>query len=283
MGWPEPLGSLLAMPDSRAAQALRWGLGGLRGSLQTALDEAPNDPASAHLRALVKELDALLPRVSVAVLPADTPAESATDSPRPPASAALDPRVAAPDDPDLRTLAGIAAAHLWLAENDSRRLYHCLRSAFRFGLTPVKGEQRDRYVAEVLRLWERVRSAWATPGVAGRQEWKARVKACLDFDEALHSLTYQPPASPDSWWGRLQDQAREVLLRIREQAIQTGCPVHLQLLGGPFADLSPLAPDSLQVDFGVPGEVSLCLRVWARVDGEELKGRVLYRSPQEEP
>ena len=45
---------------------------------------------------------------------------------------------------------------------------------------------------------------------------------------------------------------------------------------------SRLAPDSLQVDFGVPGEVAACLRVWARIDGEEIKGRVLYRPPREE-
>jgi hypothetical protein len=64
--------------------------------------------------------------------------------------------------------------------------------------------------------------------------------------------------------------------------VQSGCPVQLQTLAGNFADVSRLAPDSLQVDFGVPGEVSVCLRVWARVDGEELKGRVLYRSPQGE-
>jgi hypothetical protein len=64
--------------------------------------------------------------------------------------------------------------------------------------------------------------------------------------------------------------------------VQAGCPVQLQTLAGNFADVSRLAPDSLQVDFGTPGEVSVCLRVWARLDGQELKGRVLYRSPQED-
>jgi hypothetical protein len=34
---------------------------------------------------------------------------------------------------------------------------------------------------------------------------------------------------------------------------------------------------------GVPGEVSACLRIWAPIEGEEFKGRVLYRSPEEEP
>jgi hypothetical protein len=59
--------------------------------------------------------------------------------------------------------------------------------------------------------------------------------------------------------------------------------VHLQVLGGSFAEINHLAQDSLQVDFGVPGEVAVCLRVWARIGGEEIKGRVLYRSPREEP
>jgi hypothetical protein len=54
------------------------------------------------------------------------------------------------------------------------------------------------------------------------------------------------------------------------------------LLGGSFAAINHLAPDSLQVDFGEPGEVSACLRVWARIDGEQFKGRVLYRSSQGE-
>jgi hypothetical protein len=68
----------------------------------------------------------------------------------------------------------------------------------------------------------------------------------------------------------------------RDRAAAAGCHVHLQVLGGSFADINRLAPDSLEVDYGVPGEVAACLRVWARIDGEELKGRVLYRPPREE-
>jgi hypothetical protein len=94
---------------------------------------------------------------------------------------------------------------------------------------------------------------------------------------------YQPPASPESWWGRLLNQGRQTLFWARDSAVQAGCSVHLQLLGGSFADVSALAPDSLQVDFGIPGEISVCLRLWARIDGEELKGRVLYRSPEDQP
>jgi hypothetical protein len=54
-------------------------------------------------------------------------------------------------------------------------------------------------------------------------------------------------------------------------------------IGLAFSCYNGLTLDSLQVKFGVPGEVSACLRIWARIDGEEFKGRVLYRSPEEEP
>jgi hypothetical protein len=114
------------------------------------------------------------------------------------------------------------------------------------------------------------------------QHHKEHLKALLDLDEALHSLVYQPPAAPDSWWARLLGQAREALFLARDRAVQAGIAVHLQSLGGNFADINRLAPDSLQVDCGVPGEVSACLRVWARIDDEELKGRVLYRSSEEQ-
>jgi hypothetical protein len=272
MPWPEPLGRLLGVADSRAAQALRWGLCGLRASLRAALDEAPDDPGGAHLRDLLSELDALVDRPGVApgpVLPTDC------------ASDGIDPRVSLPADDDLLPLAGVASACLRLAEHDPR-LCHCLRSVFQFGVTPLAGEQRGRYTAELLRLWERLRTGVPGTQAAGRQGWKDCLKACLDFDEAVHSLVYQPPVAPDPAWGRLQDLSREVLGRVRDRAAQAGCAVHLQTLGGNFADVSRLAPDSLQVDFGVPGEVSVCLRVWARLDGEELKGRVLYRSTQED-
>jgi hypothetical protein len=380
MPWPEPLAALLSQPDSRAAQALRWGLAGLRASLQSALEDIRQEPGADHLQALLGELEMLLAGspVPTTVLPSDDvrPAEpanklrllplaraviddgrfqaelrraplrehddeaiwgdvqrlllrvptylaaewrqrgrqfaeqagaraddgSAVSLPlvkdetiypglagsvqaaglRSSAAAALDERLAAPETDDLRTLAGLTSACLWFAEHDLAAC-HCLRGVFRFGVRSLSGDQRERYVAELVRLWARAR-ATAPGGPNGRADarFKEHVKALLDLDEALHSLVYQPPATPDSWWGRLRAQAREAVLRVREQAAQAGCTVHLQLLEGAFADINRLAPDSLQVDFGVPGEVSACLRLWARIDGEELKGRVLYRSPQEE-
>jgi hypothetical protein len=185
-----------------------------------------------------------------------------------------DPRVGSAPDEELAPLAATVAACVYFAENDPA-LHHCLAGVFRFGLAALLGEQRDRYVAELLRRWQRVRTA-------PRSGWKERLKDRLDLDEALHSLVHQPPADPGSWWGRLVGAARDTLFQQRDQAAAAGCQVHLQLLSGNFADVNRLAPDSLEVDFGVPGEVAVCLRVWARIDGDELKGRVLYRPPREE-
>jgi hypothetical protein len=181
--------------------------------------------------------------------------------------------VSPPADESLRPLADAVSACLWLAEHDPRAR-HCLKGVFRFGLAPLTGDQRDRYVAELLRLWERVRAA----GEAGARE---QLKARLDLDEAIHSLIHQPPEAEAPWWARVRGQARAALFAARDKAVQSGVAAHLQELGGNFAEINRLAPDSLQVDSGVPGEVCACLRVWARIDGEELKGRVLYRSPGE--
>jgi hypothetical protein len=379
MPWPASIGVLLAMPESRSAQALRWGLRGLRASLQAALDEVPDSPGCAELRDLLGELEPLLaggpggsvlPPEDPDALPLDSAAaprllslaQAAAEDARfpedarralvgcqsdadlwnafhrlmlrlPPgltgdwrdrcvseaqrlgcrlddsaaavlplsrdeiiypgltgaveaaglraaAGAPLDPRLGKLSEPDLRFLAGLVATWLWFIEHDDG-LCHCLKSVFRFGVTPLRGEQRDRYTAELLRRWERVRAAGAGPA-GSRAELKERLQAHLDLDEALHTLVYQPPAAADSWWGRLLAEARDVLFRVRDTAAEAGCPVHFQLLAGTFADVSHLAPDSLQVDFGAPGEVALCVRIWARVDGEEQKGRVLYRSPEDE-
>jgi hypothetical protein len=383
MPWPESLGLLLVRSDSRASQALRWSLYGLRASLQAALEEVSNDPGAAELRGLLAELDQfLMPGSSVGGL--SLPVEGVRDpvptreaekrgesrllpllravtaEPRfgeilqrsplpegsdneiwndiqrlllrvPPelaeewrrrclslaaqvgarpegaeclllplgrdeviypgltgaikagglrsvATAPLDPRIRDSSEPDLHLLAGVISACLWLLEHDSH-LHHCLASVFRFGVPPLTGDQRQRYLGELVRLWEQVRSGAGS--LTAKKSGQA-LKERLDLDEALHSLVYQPPADSGSWWGRLQARARDTLFLARDRAIEAGCPVHLQLLGGNFADISRLAPDSLQVDYGVPGEVAVCLRVWARIDKEELKGRVLYRSPREE-
>jgi hypothetical protein len=176
----------------------------------------------------------------------------------------------------------LTAACLWFIEHDPH-LCHGLKSVFRFGIRPLTGNLRERYVAELLRRWDRVRDTLAgSRADLSRVDWQVHLKALVDLDEALNSLVHQPVAAADSWWGNLLGQTRQELFLARDQAVQGGSAVQLQVLGGNFADVNRLAPDSLQVDFGVPGEVNACLRVWARIDGEEMKGRVLFRSPEDE-
>src|SRR5262249_30837130 len=69
-------------------------------------------------------------------------------------TAPLDPRMTPPNNSDLRTLAGVVSSVLWFIEHDPS-LCHCLQSVFRFGVSPLVGEQRELYVAELLRRWER--------------------------------------------------------------------------------------------------------------------------------
>ena len=73
MAWPEPLVPLLARSDSRASQALRWGLRGLRASLQAVLEEVPQDPGCEQLRALLAELEPLLDRGNLSASPVLAP------------------------------------------------------------------------------------------------------------------------------------------------------------------------------------------------------------------
>ena len=60
MPWPEPIVVLLARPDWRASQALRWGLRGLRSSLEAAVEDIPDGDGCLELRGLLADLDALL-------------------------------------------------------------------------------------------------------------------------------------------------------------------------------------------------------------------------------
>jgi hypothetical protein len=377
MPWPAPIPALLSRRDGRPAEALRWSLRALRGCLQAALDEGPDDPGEPEARALLAELDALLGSPAATTSADPPPAAAQPDEPSTPRlsplaraiaadtalqaelgdeplrggddgaiwgearrrllrasppladawglrcleealgagarpddslvtplpvpeertlypglagairtlglrtapSAPLDPRVAAPpEDADLKHLAGLVSAALWFVANDPE-LHHCLEGVYRFGVVPLAGDQRDRYVDELLRRWRRARDRALVPSVAPKTWLKEYLKERIELDEALHSLIYLPPAAPDSWWGRFQGQARLALFRARDRVVQAGCPARLQRLAGSFPAVSDLVDDdNLHVDHGTPGEIVACLRVYARIDGEDLRGRVLYRS-----
>jgi hypothetical protein len=194
-------------------------------------------------------------------------------------AAPLDPRIVCPGaGPDIELMARLVSMALWFCDHDSE-LHHCLQTVYRFGIVPVAGEQRDRYTEVLLSRWHRVAKRAAQEGSSTDVLLhKQSLIEWIELDEALQSLVYLPPVAASTWWGRLQGESRLALSRARDRAIAQGCQARLQRLAGPFPAISHLTgPDNLEVAHGTPGEVVACLRVFARIDGEELRGRVLYR------
>ena len=149
-------------------------------------------------------------------------------------------------------------------------LHHALRSVDRFGVRSLTVD-KPKYIAAVIERYNRVQVTFTDPSI--------NLRARLDLDEAIHSLTYLPCVDRFSWWGKLQQEARSTLETAAQQARQAGYQVQIRPLWGTYADVYPFSKDDLQIDIGgTPGEVSACLRVYAKINEEVLPGRVLFRS-----
>ncbi|MBV6627942.1 MAG: hypothetical protein KI793_34310 [Rivularia sp. (in: Bacteria)] len=172
---------------------------------------------------------------------------------------------------ELDILAGIVSTYLKFIEIDPH-LHHALRSVDRFGVRSLRLADRTKYIAALVERFNKVKVTFGNHKIAN-------LRARLDLDEAIHSLTYLPCVDRFSWWGKLQQEARRTLETAVQQARQAGISVQIRPLWGTYADVYPFSKDDLQVDVGgVPGEVSACLRVYAKINDEELRGRVLFRS-----
>jgi hypothetical protein len=181
---------------------------------------------------------------------------------------------AAPADEALRPLACAAALALNFLDRDPM-LHHALRSVQAFGVNPLtNADQCRRYRGELVRRFRRL--------VDGAPLGPAELlRAAIDLDEAVHSLVYAPPVDREqSWWGRAQQAARKALDAVVERTRQAGVSVQVMALWGPYAEVNSRSNHNLELDGGAvpPGEVSACLRVYARIAGEVSPGRVLYRS-----
>ncbi|RAM53242.1 MAG: hypothetical protein C6Y22_01485 [Hapalosiphonaceae cyanobacterium JJU2] len=173
---------------------------------------------------------------------------------------------------ELDMLAGIVSVCLSFIETDTY-LHHALKSVDRFGVRPLSSEaEKSKYVTALIDRFVRVSSTTnADPAIA--------LRARLDLDEAIHSLVYLPPCDRFSWWGKLQQEARRTLDSVVEKAREAGYQVQIRPLWGTYADIYTYSKDDLQLDFGgIPGEVSACLRVYAKINDEVIPGRVLFRS-----
>ena len=192
-------------------------------------------------------------------------------------SAALDEGLRADNlSSDLKFLAEVVSICLHFIDTD-QHLQHCLKSLFQFGVTRLNSKQRSQYRKVLITRFHRVRDSDDNPIAA--------LKARLDLDEAIHSLVYLPLVEPSSWWSKLQQAARKSLdpavARVRQAGYDAG---HQWLLGVrediinyteddvPYPDNTAYLPQ----DRGIPGKVMACLRVYAWINHEKLRGRVIF-------
>jgi hypothetical protein len=175
---------------------------------------------------------------------------------------------------ELTLLVGFLALLIKFIEIEPE-LYHALKSVFSFDVIPLssQAEQRNQYIEALKDRFHRVKKAEETA------DSLLMLRAWIDMDEAIHSLTFVPPAERYSWWGKLQQESRRALKKIIAIANHAGYEVRIRQLTGIYADICALTKDDLQLDCGgVPGEVLTCLRVYAKINNEEIPGRVIFRS-----
>jgi hypothetical protein len=177
------------------------------------------------------------------------------------------------NDGEIDLLAGVVSICLKFIELDLS-LHHALKSVDRFGVRSLNDErEKSKYITALIDRFRRVQTT------ADNVDPVVALRARLDLDEAIHSLVYLPCVDRYSWWGKLQQEARRTLDQVVEKTRDAGYHVQIRPLWGTYADVFNWSKDDLQIDIGgVRGEVSACLRVYAKINDEVLSGRVLFRS-----
>lgn len=175
---------------------------------------------------------------------------------------------------ELNLLAGLLTLLIKFIEIEPE-LYHSLKSVFSFDVIHLSShpEQRTQYIEALTDRFQRTKKAEESTDPL------LMLRAWIDMDEAIHSLTFVPPAERYSWWGKLQQESRRALKKIVAIANHAGHEVRIRQLTGIYADICALTKDDLKLDCGgIPGEVLTCLRVYAKINNEEIPGRVIFRS-----
>lgn len=189
--------------------------------------------------------------------------------------ASLDPRVAkGRQDGDLKFLAQVVSICLHLIDKDPF-LHHCLKGVYDFGIIPLNSEEKKLdYARTLINRFESVQRSEDNPVESLRTR--------LDLDEAIHSLVYLPLVETNSWLNKLQEEARKTLKPAVEKVNQNGDSATYQWLTGLYKNIvkythpGPRGNLALENQFGTQGEVLVCLRVYAKINKEEILGRVLY-------
>ena len=186
----------------------------------------------------------------------------------------LDPRLTQDNlQGELLFLAKVISLFLKFIELDPQ-IHHAFKTVDRFGVRRLSSdsEQKSKYITALLERFQ-----WAVTTEESGDILKI-LQARIDLDEAIHSLVYVPPVDRSSWWGKLQKECRDTLAVISTRAQRAGHQVEIRPLWGSYADILNRSKDDLELDSGgTSGEVLACLRVYAKISGKVLPGRVLFR------
>ncbi|MEN2383517.1 MAG: hypothetical protein KA716_01265 [Gloeotrichia echinulata DEX184] len=106
-------------------------------------------------------------------------------------------------------------------------LHHALKSVFKFDIINLHSrlEQRSQYTDALLDSFWRMLKADADC-LSALRHW-------IDLDEAINSLVFIPPADRFSWWGKLQQEVRHILLKkVAQRARSEGQNITIRQLSG---------------------------------------------------
>lgn len=267
----QSLPQLLNVEKSDLAKFLKANLIGLTASLKSAKDQFPNDPGGAICEQLLTELEQIIESnntqipESLPILENIVPEEIPQIIINP---NQLDERLdVGKINPELLELGKIITVCLRLIENDNN-LQHCYQNINKFGIRNIEGD-RSQYINFLIDYFKRICKA------ENQTDIIEALKQRINLDEAINSLRYD---SINSDGEKMQRQARDLLFEYARKARQNGNNIILRNLSGSYSEIFKLSKDDLGLDLGgMSGEIITCLRVYAKIDQQEILGRVLYR------
>ncbi|MGX1660833.1 hypothetical protein [Streptomyces sp. NPDC055366] len=182
------------------------------------------------------------------------------------------PAVGAEDRAPLEVWVQLAGWVAELARLDGQ-LHHCLESLTHRGTLALHTpEHLGAYRHEVSQRLTRLARA--------PRDSPAELRAALAVDEALCSVIHLPPAAPGSWWAEVAETSQRAVLGLRRRVQGSGSDVEVKALApSAYRDARQrTGGNDIPLDAGGrKGQVLAGLRLWARVEGRELPGRVVYR------
>ena len=166
--------------------------------------------------------------------------------------------------PGCAELAALASTVVVMAEVDPDLLL-ALESVRYRGIGALDEATRSAFRRDVLdRLAAHAHAAPGSP---------ARFRALVLLDEVVQSIFHLPVAAPGSWWAELSSRSHALVF-----AAQGDHPgVEVQLLARPYRESKAMTGgNDIRHPLDGSGAIVRCLRLWARVEGETLPGRVIY-------